>query len=395
MKTVGILGGGQLGCMLASALQKLGAKVQFYDPDPFSPAIERTNHCVQGDWEDKKKLEEFFASSDIVTYEFENVSVNLLEEICNSTGTKIFPSAQVLKTTQNRYFEKAFLKNNHFPVCQFAYAINREEAECIAQTFSYPFIIKTVTGGYDGKGQWMIQSKNDFNLFLQEISANFIPIIFEEKIAIEMEASCIVARAADHSSFCFPIFENVHRNHILYTTQLPVNLPFAVQEKIKEIATRAAEKLDVTGLLTTEFFLSRKMNPYYNFEKVDDYYIYINEFAPRPHNSGHITLNACNFSQFDALARILLNIPLQTPILNEGFYCMGNLLGDIWLEQNNKYALNLNAWKENPAVIDVVLYGKKEAKKNRKMGHFVTHSTSKNSSSMLAEKFWRDLNENI
>ncbi len=395
MKTVGILGGGQLGCMLASALHKLGAKVQFYDPDPISPAIERTNYCMQGNWEDKKKLEKFFASSDIVTYEFENVSVNLLEDICQSTGTKLFPSAQVLKTTQNRILEKSFLKNNHFPVCQFAFATNREEAKSIAQTFSYPFLLKTVTGGYDGKGQWFINNENDFNLFLHEFSQNFAPILFEEKIEIEMEASCIVARTADNSSICFPIFENVHKNHILYTTHLPASLPLAVQEKLKDIAKRAAEKLNVTGLLTTEFFLSRKINPYYDFEKVDDYYIYINEFAPRPHNSGHITLNACNFSQFDALARILLDIPLQTPILNEGFYCMGNLLGDIWLEQNNKYALNLNAWKKNPAVIDVVLYGKKEAKKNRKMGHFITKSTSKNGSSLQAEKFWRDLNENI
>ncbi|KAB8032128.1 5-(carboxyamino)imidazole ribonucleotide synthase [Fluviispira multicolorata] len=395
MKTVGVLGGGQLGCMLADALFKLGAKVQFYDPDPTSPAYFRTQSFVQGGWEDKKKLEEFFATSDIVTYEFENVSVNLLEEIVQKTGTQLFPSAQVLATTQNRYLEKTFLKNNDFPVCQFALAKNIHEANIISQKFNFPYIIKTATGGYDGKGQWLIKNKEDFESFIKEISIKFVEIIFEEKIQIELEASCIVARNSNNKAVCLPVFENVHKNHILYNTTLPAHLPISVQEKLKSIALKAANKLNVTGLLTTEFFLSRKINPYYKFECIEGYYIYINEFAPRPHNSGHISLNACNISQFNALAHILLNIPLQTPKLNDGFYCMGNLLGDTWIEQGNKYQLNLNAWEKNPEVIDVVLYGKSEAKKNRKMGHFVTHSLNREQSILDAEKFRSDLNEKL
>ncbi len=394
MKTIGILGGGQLGGMLSESLLKLGAKVAFYDPDPTSPSFSRSPIHFQGAWNDFDTLKEFFSLCDVVTYEFENVSTELLNSLVQMTGTKIYPSSKVLSITQNRIFEKTFLKENKIPVCNFASVKSYESIKLTGETFSYPYIIKTATGGYDGKGQWNISNKQDLELFLNDFSKDkFVDLIFEEKISIVYEASCIVARSISGESICFPIFDNVHKNHILYNTTVPSLLPILVQNRLKEIALEAAKKLNVVGLLTTEFFITKQKSHNDNQKAVDGYFIYVNEFAPRPHNSGHITRNSCNISQFDAHARVLLNLPLHEPKLLPGFFCMGNLLGDCWISQGNKNDLNLNSWKKHPEIIDIVLYGKLEAKANRKMGHFVSFSEKSGLQITAAERFREDLNE--
>ncbi len=394
MKTIGILGGGQLGGMLSESLLKLGAKVAFYDPESASPSFSRSPIHFQGAWNDFDKLKEFFSLCDVITYEFENVSTELLDSLVQATGTKIYPSSKVLSITQNRIFEKTFLKENNIPVCNFASVKNYEKIKVTGETFTYPYIIKTATGGYDGKGQWKISNKKDLDSFLNEFPKDkFVDLIFEEKISIEYEASCIVARSTSDESICFPIFDNVHKNHILYNTTVPSQLPILVQNRLKEIALEAAKKLNVVGLLTTEFFITKQKSHNDLQETVDGYFIYVNEFAPRPHNSGHITRNSCNISQFDAHARVLLNLPLHEPKLLSGFFCMGNLLGDSWISQGNKNELNLNSWKKHPEIIDIVIYGKSEAKANRKMGHFVSFSVTNKQHVFAAERFREDLNE--
>jgi 5-(carboxyamino)imidazole ribonucleotide synthase len=394
MKTIGILGGGQLGGMLSESLLKFGARVSFYDPDPTSPSFFRSPIHFQGEWNDFEKLKEFFSKCDAITYEFENVSTELLDSLVQMTGTKIYPSAKVLSITQNRILEKTFLKENNIPVCNFVSVKSYESIKVIAETFSFPYIIKTATGGYDGKGQWNISNKKDFELFLNEFPEDkFVELIFEEKISIECEASCIVARNTEGESICFPIFDNIHKNHILYNTTMPSQIPNFVQDKLKEIALEAAKKLNVIGLLTTEFFITKQKSHNDTQKAIDSYFIYVNEFAPRPHNSGHITRNSCNISQFDAHARVLLNLPLHEPKLHPGFYCMGNLLGDSWISQGNKNELNLDSWKEHPEIIDIILYGKLEAKANRKMGHFVSFSEKNGQHITAAERFREDLNE--
>ena len=394
MKTIGILGGGQLGGMLSESLLKYGARIAFYDPEPSSPSFFRSPMHYQGAWNDFKKLKEFFSICDAVTYEFENVSTELLDSLVQTTGTKIYPSSKVLSVTQNRILEKTFLKENSIPVCNFASVTSYDHIKVTANSFSFPYIIKTASGGYDGKGQWNISNKNDFETFLNDFPKDkFVDLIFEEKISIEKEASCIVARDMDGNSICFPIFDNIHKNHILYNTTVPSQVPISVQNKLKEIAINAANKLNVVGLLTTEFFITKHKSSNDTQNAVDGYFIYVNEFAPRPHNSGHITRNSCDISQFDAHARVLLNLPLHEPKLHSGFYCMGNLLGDSWLSQGNKKELNLNSWKMHPEIIDIVLYGKLEAKLNRKMGHFVSFSETHGQHISAAEKFRKGLNE--
>lgn len=394
MKTIGILGGGQLGGMLSESLLKYGARVAFYDPDLNSPSFFRSPQHFQGHWNDFDKLKAFFSQCDVVTYEFENVATELLNTLVQTTGTKIYPSANVLSTTQNRIFEKTFLKENNLPVCHFASIKNYEDIKVTVESFPFPCIIKTATGGYDGKGQWSISNNEDLELFLSEFpKEKFVDLIIEEKIAIECEASCIVARNGAEESICFPIFDNVHHNHILYHTTIPSQIPISVQNKLKEIALEAAKKLNVIGLLTTEFFITKQKSQHDINKATDGYFIYVNEFAPRPHNSGHITRNCCDISQFDAQARVLLNLPLHEPKLLPGFYCMGNLLGDLWISQGNRNELNLNSWKKYPEIIDVVLYGKEEAKANRKMGHFVSFSEIKGQHILNAERFRESINE--
>lgn len=394
MKTIGILGGGQLGGMLSESLLKYGARVAFYDPDPTSPSFHRSPLRFQGAWNDFEKLKEFFSICDVVTYEFENVSTELLDSLVKVTGTNIFPSASVLSTTQNRIYEKSFLKENKIPVCHFVFAKQFEEMNDIIETLSFPYIIKTTTGGYDGKGQWSISNKEDILKFKSEFTRDkFVEIIFEEKINIEFEASCIVARNQDGVVVSFPIFDNIHKNHILYNTTVPSKLPLSVQNKLKEIAKESANKLNIIGLLTTEFFITKEKSPYHSQIVIDSYYIYVNEFAPRPHNSGHISRNCCDLSQFDLLARVLLNLPLHEPKLNLGYYCLGNLLGNSWLSQENQNNLNLSIWNKHPKIIDVYLYGKEEPKLNRKMGHFISFSNVEHEHTDAAKSFRKDLNE--
>ncbi|WP_338637385.1 5-(carboxyamino)imidazole ribonucleotide synthase [Spirobacillus cienkowskii] len=394
MKTIGILGGGQLGSMLSDALQKLGCKVIFYAPEPFSPSFLRTPFFYQACWLDYEKLSSFFSECDIITYEFENVPTELLTKLQQQTGKKIFPSIEILKTTQNRILEKNFLLQHNYPTCQFISIENYDNLIKVTDDFPFPYIIKTAAGGYDGKGQWIINSSNELNQFIKTLTKeNFVPLILEEKLSLLQEASCIVARNMQGSSVCFPIFDNIHVNNILHQTTLPSSLPTAVQEKIKMLALQAAQDLDVVGLLTTEFFITKKPSHLDKQKNIEDLYIYINEFAPRPHNSGHITQKSCNFSQFDALARVLLNYPLHSPQLLPGNYCMTNLLGETWLAQdfNNNKTLNLAAWKNFPEVIDITLYGKIEPTSKRKMGHFVTYSNDQKTSILVADTFKEQL----
>ncbi|WGL59408.1 ATP-grasp domain-containing protein [Pigmentibacter sp. JX0631] len=395
MRTIGILGGGQLGGMLSEALYNYGAKVVFYDPDPLSPSFHKSAFHYQGDWNDAEKLEAFFRQCDLVTYEFENVATDLLNSLIEKTKKPLFPSENVLKITQNRIAEKTFLQKNNLPVCKFIACSNLSELITKAKNFPFPFIIKTAYGGYDGKGQWVIENVTALNKTLSEITTKEnTSFIIEEKIDIFSEASCIVARNSQNITVCLPIFDNIHKNQILYQTNLPSQLPITVQQKLQNIAIQAAEKLDVLGLLTTEFFISKVKNDNVKQSiEIDDFQIYINEFAPRPHNSGHISRNSCTISQYDLLARILLDIPINKPELYPGYFCMGNLLGSTWINQKKEKNLNLSCWKDHPNIISVTLYGKESATKQRKMGHFICHAENITDCNKFSENFRKDLNE--
>jgi len=392
VRQIGILGGGQLGMLLAQSIYTLGGTCVVYDPDPQAPACKQVPTSYNSAWTNLLALEKFFADCDAVTYEFENVESGSL--ITFEKNKPILPSVRVLRITQDRILEKTFLKEHNLPHADFAVVKSLEELPSVAAKFGgFPIILKTTRGGYDGKGQILLNAQEDVLAFKSEHEAyaDSLWAVLERVVPLTKEVSCIVARSPSGEEVTFPVMENMHRDHILDMTLLPARIPPAVEQKVKEIALTAARTLEVYGLLTTEFFLSRKPAPNSSAVECEGWYIYINEFAPRPHNSGHVTRKACSVSQFDALARILLSVPLTEPkIVAPGAFCMANLLGDVWLSQNNT-DLDLSTMSKFPEVIDIVIYGKEQPRAKRKMGHFVTHGHTADEALSSAKAFRESL----
>lgn len=389
MTRVGILGGGQLGLMLAEALLPLDAEVAVYDPDPAAPAGRRLPDVTARPWTDDAALRAFAARCDVVTYEFENIPA-AAAEVCAATTT-LWPAPHVLQTTQDRAREKEFLARAGLPHVPFRTGCTPADLEGAARDIGFPCVLKTARGGYDGKGQVLLRSAADLQRHAARLpgtAADAPGWVLEAFVALEAELSCIVARTAAGTMIVFPVFENTHREHVLDVTCVPANLPAEVCAAARAVAARAAAALDVVGLLTVEFFLGR---PTGGPGAAAEPALFVNEFAPRPHNSGHVTRSACTFSQFDALARVLLGLALPEPLLLGPYaFCMGNLLGDIWLAQG-RTELSLDAWRAHPAVIDVYLYGKHDPRPRRKMGHCIAIGPDTAAARRAVDAFRRDL----
>jgi 5-(carboxyamino)imidazole ribonucleotide synthase len=377
LKTVGILGGGQLGLLLAHSLTRLGAKVVIYDPDAAAPARKVAWKSFQSSWTDVHALTEFAALCDVITYEFENVEISGLKKLDGSTP--IYPSLNVLATTQDRILEKQFLIDNDLPVAAFFVVESYEDLAKLEDGLTFPCILKTATGGYDGKGQFVFEHHADLAAFIKERPLPSLRAVVEEKLTLHMELSCIVARNNSDDERIFPVAQNTHELQILDTTLMPADIPASLADTVKDIAMTAAEKLNLVGLLTCEFFITRAPGQLGNSVEVDGYHVFVNEFAPRPHNSGHITMNATSVSQYDLLARILLDIPMVDPrLLAPGYFCLANLLGDVWLAQGTDkgLSLDLSALKVHADIVDLVIYGKESARSGRKMGHVVSYGAT-------------------
>ncbi len=364
---VGILGGGQLGLMLSESLFHLGADVTVLEKDPDAPCARRLAGVMKRPYDDAKALEELFAKCDAVTFDSENVPSQPLEPHAH----KLKPSLDVLRISQHRALEKRFLKDHGFPTVEHVVVAEGEDINAAAGLFGFPCIVKTVLGGYDGKGQRVLSGP------ASDLGAG--PAVLEEKLALRTEVSCIVARGSGHDE-CFEVFENLHHEHILDFTLLPARVDAKLQAEAKEVARAIAKALNVEGLLTVEFFIGQG--------RTGGVKLYVNELAPRTHNSGHVTREACSSSQFDALARILCGLPPPKPSLNPGCWVMGQLLGDIWLAQGLKGGpLDLSALRDFPDVVEVYTYGKRDARTKRKMGHYVVRGDSIESALARARAF--------
>ncbi len=360
---VGILGGGQLGLMLAEALQRLDAEVRLLDSDVDCPAAQRLRGFVAGRVEDVAALSSFAGGVDVLTFESENIASEPLEALSQA---RFVPSLEVLQVCQDRICEKGFLIRHGIPCVRHAPVAAGESVREAAKRFGFPAILKTARGGYDGKGQWLLRSEADLPKDLD--GAAPMGFVLEEQVELMAELSCIVGRSRRGEEVTFPVFENEHRAHVLDVTLLPARLPREVQDQARRIALQLARAFDLEGLLTIEFFWARSQGRAPA--------LYVNELAPRPHNSGHVTRIATTLSQFDVLARILVGAPLFVPeLVAPGAFCMGNLLGDVWLAQGRQ-ALDVSAWRGFSQVRELYLYGKKEPRPKRKMGHFLLHAQS-------------------
>jgi 5-(carboxyamino)imidazole ribonucleotide synthase len=340
---IGILGGGQLGRMTALAAARLGYRCHILAPEAQSPAGEVAAAWTQADYLDDTALHAFARAVDVVTLEFENVPVAALDRLAALVPVR--PSPAVLATCQDRLAEKAFLAAQGIPTATWAPVHGLGDLESAISRTGLPAVLKTARLGYDGKGQAVVHDLEDARqAWLQLGSA---PAILEGFVRFAMEMSVVIARGLDGGSAAYVPVENRHEHHILRTTIAPAALPGPAAAEAVEIARRIAEGLDLVGVLGVEMFWTQEQR------------ILVNELAPRPHNSGHWTIDACWTSQFEQQVRAVCGLPLGEP----GRFCdavMTNLLGD-----------EVNAWPRLLAEpgARLHLYGKREARPGRKMGH--------------------------
>lgn len=347
VRTIGILGGGQLGRMLCDAATRLGFKTHVYSPEKEGPAFSVCSQYTQGAFEDREALAEFARAVDVVTFEFENIPVDVLDVV--PQGTPIHPLPNVLWVCQNRGREKEFLSQNGFPIAPYL-AVLRESDLADTKPFRFPAVLKTAGFGYDGKGQTKVHSMAEARAAFA--AAKGQPMVLEQWIEYSAEGSVIVARNTQGEKSTWSLFENQHAHHILDVTLWPATLSGETAEKAKRIAFEIADRLQVVGLIAVEFFITRSGE------------VLVNELAPRPHNSGHITMNASKTSQFEQHVRAITGMPMgSTECSKPG--AMANLLGDLWLAVDGE-----PNWKrcQRPDAF-LHLYGKTEARRGRKMGH--------------------------
>ena len=354
--TIGMVGGGQLGRMFATAAASMGYDVVVYCDDPESPASQVARRTVVGSLDDADAVAEFAKQCDVITLEFENISAETIARCSEFAPT--FPSHRVLATAQDRLIEKGTFRDAGLPVTPFVKVSDQESLLSAGETLGWPMIVKTARSGYDGKGQYRVESAADVGIVQWDNCEDWIA---EKCIAFDREVSVIVARTEGGSSECFPVFENDHRNHILDISKIPASITPELEAKAREVALSVADLLDVVGLICVEMFV------------VDDNAVMINEVAPRPHNSGHLTIEALHTSQFEQHVRAVCGLPLGDTGLISGGAAMANLLGDLWGEDNA--APNWQKVMEVPGV-HLHLYGKATAKPGRKMGHITARAES-------------------
>ena len=342
ISTIGIVGGGQLGRMLALAAAELGLKAHIYCPEADCPAAQVSSAFTAAAYDDEAALSAFAAAVDVVTYEFENIPVATVDHI--TAAKNVFPSANALQIAQDRFEEKSFMRLQGFGVADFFDITDLAELEAALAQCNGTGILKTRRFGYDGKGQWRLDDDSELAAVLAELDGR--PAILEALVPFEREVSILVARGQDGATACYDVIENLHRNHILHSSALPAQLPAALQETAKKMAEKLAAALAYVGVLAIECFV------------VGDALL-INEIAPRVHNSGHLTQDACHIGQFEQHIRAIAGWPLGDATAHSDAV-MTNLLGDE-IEQWRDFAAQKATY--------VHLYGKAEARPGRKMGH--------------------------
>jgi 5-(carboxyamino)imidazole ribonucleotide synthase len=343
-QTIGIIGGGQLGRMMALSAKEMGYKIAVLDPTPNSPCGQVSDIEITAEYSNIEAIKQLATVSDVITYEFENIDVNALEYL--DEHSYLPQGSELLKLTRNRLTEKTAIQNLGIKVAPFRLVENEEQFSEAVTNIGLPAVLKTTTGGYDGKGQVVLRSEEDFVEALELVKKQ--QCILEGWVPFEKELSIIVARNSNGEVNTFPIAENVHINQILHTSSVPANTSKLVIETAENYAKKIASSFHLVGVLAIELFVT------------EDEQVYINELAPRPHNTGHYTMEAVETSQFKQHIRAVCNLPLgNTELLKP--VVMVNILGE-----HVEEVLNV---MQNDSTLNVHLYGKEESKKGRKMGH--------------------------
>lgn len=351
--TIGILGGGQLGRMMANAGSAMGYRFIALDPTPDAPCGQVAEQIIAA-YDNREAARELAKRSDVITYEFENVDAEvaamLMEESYVPQGSKL------LYTTQHRLREKQAIEAAGVRVAPYCEVRSVEELREGVARFGMPCVLKTAMGGYDGKGQWVIRSESEITEAYETLSRARVQLVLEQFIRFDKELSVIAARSPQGEIKAFPVAENIHVDNILHLSIVPARISEELQREAEHLAMRIAEGLGVVGLIAVELFVTA------------DGELYVNELAPRPHNSGHYTMEACRTSQFEQHVRAICNLPLGDTTLMSPVV-MVNVLGQhvepllALMSKHDESAERLQAAPK------VHLYGKKDAVVKRKMGH--------------------------
>jgi 5-(carboxyamino)imidazole ribonucleotide synthase len=349
VKTIGVIGGGQLGRMFAIDAKRMGYDVITLDPQEHSPTGQIADEQIVANYDDLAAMAVLGARSDIVTYEFENVaikSVSFLEE----SGQHVSPSSAVLRVTQDRILEKRFVRSTGIGTTEFASVESAADLQGAIEAVGFPAILKTVRGGYDGKGQWRVENLAQARAAVAE--ANGAPLILERVVPFEREVSVVATRDAHDRVVVYPVGENEHRNGILSMTIAPARIDAAIAKCAQDMAATIGRGLEIVGTYCVEFFVTH------------DGALLVNEIAPRPHNSGHYTIDVTQCSQYEQHVRAICALPLSPPELLSNAIMM-NTLGD----GNGDRLTGVRDLLSDPTIV-LHMYGKRHAVAGRKMGHF-------------------------
>ncbi len=350
--TIGILGGGQLGRMLILAGRAMGYRFHVFEPKGPCAAGMVADLEVNAEYSDESTLKSFAEGVDVITLEFENIPADVIDKL--SAVKPVLPGKQALHICQHRQREKDFLKDSGLPCAPFEYAESAESLVAAAHKVGFPCVIKTAAFGYDGKGQVKLNGPQEAedDEYLWDYLGKPPRVVVEKWIHHIGEFSVVCARKANGSKTTFPMAENEHVDHILHASIVPARITDATREAGERLARDIADRLEVVGLIAVELFLE------------EDGSLIVNEMAPRPHNSGHYTIEGCLTSQFEQHIRAVANLPFGSTMLR----CptvMVNLLGDLWAEEAPDWSQLL----EDPRC-KLHLYDKGEPRPGRKMGHF-------------------------
>jgi len=345
-----MLGGGQLGMFFVIAAQRLGFRVTVLDPDEKSPAGKIADVHLCADYSNSNALDKIIESCLFVTTEFENIPFSTLEYLEKKLVVR--PSSSAVAVVQNRILEKTFLRDSGLPVGPFFVIESADDVDSAPKNI-FPAILKVAQFGYDGKGQFHVNNIVDLKDAYNQ--AGKVPCVLEKKLLLDLEVSVVLARDHNEQQIYFPVAENKHTNGILDISFSPARIPSDIASLAKGYAQQIAQKLNYIGVMAVEFFI------------VDEK-LYVNEIAPRPHNSGHFTLDACVHNQFDLQVRTLTGLDLVDP-QEKSNAIMVNILGDIWFKNGTYVNPDFDILnRENN--VNLHLYGKEKARKGRKMAHY-------------------------
>lgn len=371
-QTIGIIGGGQLGRMMALAAKKQGFRIAVLDPVDDSPCGQVADYKIVGEYSDFEAIKKLANISDVITYEFENIDAECLDWLCQNAYV---PQGKVLlEKTQNRISEKRAIEDAGVQVAPYAVIKTVDDIYSHIEKLGFPAVLKTAMGGYDGKGQLVMKEKADIKE-AEDLIAHGLCVL-EQWIPFEKEISVIIVRSVRGETAVFPVGENIHQDNILHETIVPARISEAAKNKAIRMAEILAEKLELVGTLAVEMFLTASGD------------IFINELAPRPHNSGHYSIEACETSQFEQHVRAVCNWPLgSTELLKPAV--MVNILGEHQERLLDKIP-DLPDWK-------IHLYGKQVAKVKRKMGHVtILRKTVEDALEEIENShIWNDVKEKI